>query len=95
VHEREGTCLRLPLADGSEITISSTTADHGGWVAAWGDATGNSVEIYYSAHKSVTYGADTTELLAAVLECAREHRGRPVLKDVRQQTRSSALSPHT
>ncbi|MFC9916688.1 hypothetical protein [Streptomyces sp. NPDC127197] len=97
VHESAGTYLRIPLADGSEITISGTTADghevssqhamddHGGWFAEWDDFNDSFVEVYRSARKGLTYAADTAALLSAVLKCAREHGGGPVLKDARRQ----------
>ncbi|MGW2291224.1 hypothetical protein [Streptomyces phaeochromogenes] len=96
-----GTCLRVPLADGSEITISGITADgrevssrhgaqdHGGWVAEWDDFNDSFVEIYHSASQGLTHAADTAALASAVLACAREHGGGPVLKDEPRQPHSS------
>ncbi|MFD7163571.1 hypothetical protein [Streptomyces violascens] len=91
VHEHAGMYLRVPLADGSEITISGATAggrgassdaadDHGGWLAAWGDDNDTFVEVYRSRW-GLTRAADTSALAAAVLKCAREHDGGPVLRD--------------
>lgn len=104
VHESAGTNLRVPLADGSEITISGTTADgrkdrsqcgtddRGGWRAEWSGSGDRFVEIYRSAREGLTHAADTTALLAAVLTCAREHGGGPVLTDEPQQPRSRELA---
>ncbi|MDH6502441.1 hypothetical protein [Streptomyces sp. SAI-149] len=38
------------------------------------------VEIYSSARKCLTHAADASLLAPAVLRCARQHGGRPVLK---------------
>ncbi|MFF2133944.1 hypothetical protein ACFVW1_53305 [Streptomyces olivochromogenes] len=97
VHEHAGTYPRLLLADGSEITISGATADgreassehtaddHGGWLAVWGDFNDTVVEVYRSARRGLTRAADTAALAAAVLKCAREHGGGPVLRDEPRQ----------
>ncbi|MEU9214442.1 hypothetical protein AB0D27_42880 [Streptomyces sp. NPDC048415] len=97
VHEHAGTYLRVPLADGSEITISGATADgreahsqhtaddHGGWLAVWGDFNDTVVDVYRSARRGLTRAADTAALAAAVLKCAREHGGWPVLRDETRQ----------
>lgn len=73
VHEHAGTYLRVPLADGSEITISGGTADgrkassqhtaddHAGWLAVWGGFNDTVVEVSYAA---ATRGA-------RVRQCAR------------------------
>ncbi|MGW2104184.1 hypothetical protein ACWCPX_42310 [Streptomyces olivaceoviridis] len=96
VHEHTGTHLRVPLADGSEITINGATTegrevsspqtvdDHGGWLALWGDVNDSSVKVYRSAREVLTRAADTAALAAAVLKCARKHGGGPVLRDARQ-----------
>ncbi|MBC2868690.1 hypothetical protein [Streptomyces mexicanus] len=100
VHEKAGTHLRVPLADGSQMTISRTPADvqapgsqptvddRGGWLAVWDDFNGVSVEVYRSARQGLTRAADTAALTAAVLDCARKHGGGPVLTDQSGQ-------PHT
>jgi hypothetical protein len=97
IHESAGTNLRVPLADGSEITISGTTADgcedsspcgtgdRGGWRADWSGPDDSFVEIYRSARQGLTHAADTTALAAAVLDCVRAHGGGPVLTDEPQQ----------
>jgi hypothetical protein len=97
VHERAGTCLRVRLADGSEVTISGTSADrreaspqhtaddHGGWLAVWGDSNDSFVEVYRSVGRGLTHAADTAALAAAVLKCAREHGGGPVLRSEPRQ----------
>lgn len=41
---------------------------------------GSSAEVYRSARRGPTHAADTAALAAAVLKCAREHGGGPVLK---------------
>lgn len=101
VHEHAGTYLRVPLADGSEITISGATADgreassqhtaddHASWLAVWGDFNDTFVEVYRSARRGLTRAADTAALAAAVLKCAREHGGGPALKDTLQQAHGS------
>ncbi|MGW0825251.1 hypothetical protein [Streptomyces sp. NPDC002845] len=97
VHEHAGTYLRVPLADGSEITISGATADgreassqhtaddHAGWLAVWGNSNDTVVEVYRSARQGLTRAADTTALAAAVLKYARGHGGGPVLRDQPRQ----------
>ncbi|MGW3984762.1 hypothetical protein [Streptomyces mirabilis] len=104
VHEHTGTYLRVPRADGSEITISGTTADgrkassqhtaddHAGWLAVWGDFNVTVVEVYRSTRRGLTRAADTAALAAAALECARKHGGGPVLKDAPKQLHSGELA---
>jgi hypothetical protein len=104
VHENAGTCLHVPLADGSQMTISRTAADvqvpgsqymaggHGGWLAVWNDFNGASVEVYRSARQCMTRTADTAALTASVLDCARTHGGGPVLTDKAQQSHARAFA---
>ncbi|WP_331765355.1 hypothetical protein OG747_52875 (plasmid) [Streptomyces sp. NBC_01384] len=104
VPEHAGTYLRVPLADSSEITISGATADgreassqhtaadHADWLAVWGGFNDSFVEVYRSARRGLTRAADTAALAAAVLECAREHGGGPVLKDAPKQPHSGELA---
>ncbi|MFD4604359.1 hypothetical protein ACFWPQ_40880 [Streptomyces sp. NPDC058464] len=93
-HEKAGPCLRVPLADASEVTISGTPVDErgdssghakavpGGWLAVLDGA----VEVYRSPRKVHTRAADTAALAAAVLKRARQHRGGPVLRDEPRQS---------
>jgi hypothetical protein len=104
VHESAGTHLCVPLADGSQMTISRTVAGakapvsqpavdgHGGWLAVWDDFNGVSVEVYRSARRSLTRAADTAALAASVLDCARGHGGAPVLTDEPRQPHTRGLA---
>ncbi|MFI7405976.1 hypothetical protein ACIBW9_36850 [Streptomyces sp. NPDC049541] len=97
VHESTGPYLRVPLADGSEVTIrrtgapgrevgyQQTTGDRGDWLAVWGDFNDSSGEVYRS-RRDLTRAADTAALAAAVLKCADEHGGCPVLRDAPRQS---------
>ncbi|MGY9066908.1 hypothetical protein [Streptomyces sp. CAS3] len=99
VHQNTGTHLRVPLADGSAISISGTTPDgreagsqHTGdaraqWLAVRDDFHDSSVEVYRS-RQDLTRASDTAALAAAVLKCAREHGGGPVLNDTPQKPQS-------
>ncbi|WP_327749964.1 hypothetical protein [Streptomyces europaeiscabiei] len=96
VHGRTGTCLRVRLADGSEITISPAAADGreagsqhavgalGGWLAVWGDANDAVAEVYRS-RPGLARAANTAALADAVLKCACKHGGGPVLRDKPRQ----------
>lgn len=104
IHESAGTSLRVPLADGSEIAISGTTADGcedsspcgsgdlGGWRADWSGPGDSFVEIYRSARQGLPHALDATALAAAVLDCARARGGGPVLTDEPQQPHSRELA---
>ncbi|MDH6502438.1 hypothetical protein [Streptomyces sp. SAI-149] len=95
-HTGRGTYLRIHLAGGSQITISDAAAngreadsqraagDVGGWLAVW--SAGNDVltEVYRS-RRGLTRAADTVALTDAVLKCAREHGGGPILRDKPRQ----------
>ncbi|MER7568887.1 hypothetical protein ABTZ93_39055 [Streptomyces sp. NPDC097941] len=89
---RRGTYLRVRLAGGSQITISDAAAngreadsqraagDFGGWLAVWGAGNDAPSEVYRS-RRGLTRAADTVALTDAVLKCAREHGGGPILQD--------------
>ncbi|MEU9412253.1 hypothetical protein AB0E08_42075 [Streptomyces sp. NPDC048281] len=99
-HEKAGPCLRVPLADASEITISGTPADEhkdgsgcaeaapGEWLAVWVGAGDGAVEVYRPPRRIRTRAADTAALTAAVIKYARQHGGAPVLRDEPRQSRA-------
>ncbi|MDW8803648.1 hypothetical protein P1P68_02210 [Streptomyces scabiei] len=80
----------VPLADGTRITFSGTTAPsdheypdvslhhpvqkHGGWSAQWTDGSA-CADVYDSYGKHLPYEEDTAALVAAIIERVPQHGG--------------------
>ncbi|MEU6070512.1 hypothetical protein ABZ864_40245 [Streptomyces sp. NPDC047082] len=85
-----GYYVRVPLADGTQITFAGTTTndtaypdvsihhpvrDHAGWSAQWGQGGQVFDEVHHAHDQHLPYEEDTAALVAAILKRARRSGG--------------------